>query len=240
MDSSAEIVKSHRRFPSLSDLRQTLANIADAVRKDCQAAFEKDPALRSWFELITCYPGLQALVVYRFTHLLYRNRCFWLARFLSHLARLATGVEIHPGAQIGRGIFIDHGMGVVIGETAILGDNALLYHGVTLGGTGKHKGKRHPTLGNNVVVGAGALILGDIEIGHNVRIGAGAVVLHSLPSNCTAVGVPAKVVVYAGQRIRDSQSVESTVRELRQRVQVLEDQLQKLQTLETFVVGLTQ
>lgn len=161
---------------------------------DFRVIFKNDPAARNWIEVLFCYPGLQALFFHRFAHFLYRIGIFFLPRFISHLARFLTGVEIHPGAQIGKGVFIDHGMGVVIGETAIVGDNCLIYQGVTLGGTGKEAGKRHPTLSENVVVGSGAKILGNIKIGNDVRIGAASVVLRDVPSNCTIVGVPGRVV----------------------------------------------
>lgn len=153
---------------------------------DFRIIFERDPAARNGLEVLLCYPGFQALVCHRVAHWLYQQRLPVIPRLLSHLSRLLTGVEIHPGARLGQGIFIDHGMGVVIGETAIVGDYCLIYQGVTLGGTGKQSGKRHPTLANNVVVGAGAKVLGNIQIGENVRIGAGSVVLRDVPSDCTA------------------------------------------------------
>nr|WP_198010636.1 serine O-acetyltransferase EpsC [Thermobrachium celere] len=155
---------------------------------------EKDPAAKNMLEVILCYPGLYAVLFYRLAHRLYKRRMFVLARLISQIARNLTGIEIHPGAKIGRGLFIDHGMGVVIGETAEVGDNVTIYHGVTLGGTGKDKGKRHPTVGNNVVIGAGAKVLGPITIGDNVKIGANAVVLKNVPPNVTVVGIPAKIV----------------------------------------------
>ncbi|MDJ0593811.1 MAG: serine O-acetyltransferase, partial [Pleurocapsa sp. MO_226.B13] len=140
-----------------------------------------DPAARNWLEVLICYPGPQAIILYRIAHLLHNLGVFFLPRFISHLARFLTGIEIHPGAVIGKGVFIDHGMGVVIGETAVVGDYCVLYHGVTLGGTGKESGKRHPTLGCNVTVGAGAKILGNIKIGSHVRVGAVTVVLKDIP-----------------------------------------------------------
>ncbi|WP_310412632.1 serine O-acetyltransferase, partial [Chamaesiphon sp. OTE_8_metabat_110] len=143
---------------------------------DFRIIFDRDPAARNWVEVLFCYPGLQALSLHRFAHWLYLMGVPFIPRFISHLARFFTGIEIHPGATIGKGVFIDHGMGVVIGETAIIGDYALIYQGVTLGGTGKEIGKRHPTLGENVIVGAGAKVLGNLQIGSNVRIGAGSVV----------------------------------------------------------------
>ncbi|MCZ8162324.1 MAG: serine O-acetyltransferase, partial [Microcystis sp. LE19-196.1B] len=159
---------------------------------DFKIIFERDPAARNWLEVLFCYPGLQALLCHRFAHWLYHIGIPFIPRLISHLARFLTGIEIHPGAQIGQGVFIDHGMGVVIGETAIVGDYALIYQGVTLGGTGKESGKRHPTLGENVVVGAGAKVLGNIYLGNNVRVGAGSVVLRDIPADCTVVGVPGR------------------------------------------------
>lgn len=154
----------------------------------------RDPAARSKLEIFLLYPGVHALIFHRVSHWLYRHKCFFLARLNSQLARHLTGIEIHPGARIGRRFVIDHGMGIVIGETTEIGDDCLIYHGVTLGGTGKDQGKRHPTLGNNVLIGAGTKVLGPVYIGDNARIGAGSVVLCNLPANCTAVGVPAEVV----------------------------------------------
>jgi serine O-acetyltransferase len=165
-----------------------------AIADDFRIIFERDPAARHWLEVLLCYPGFQCLLVYRLTHWLHQLNFSFLSRFLSHLARFLTGIDIHPGAVLGRGTCIDHGMGVVIGETAVVGDCALIYQGATLGGTGRERGKRHPTLGKNVVVGAGAQVLGNIQIGDNVRIGAGAVVLQDVPANCTVVGVPGRIV----------------------------------------------
>ena len=156
--------------------------------------FERDPAARTTFEILTTYPGVHAIVFHRLAHALWLRGFKWLARMLSHLARWLTGIEIHPGAQIGRRFFIDHGMGVVIGETAIIGDDCTLYHGVTLGGTSWEKGKRHPTLANNVVVGAGAKVLGPIEVGEGARIGSNAVVVKEVPPGATVVGVPGKLI----------------------------------------------
>jgi serine O-acetyltransferase len=164
------------------------------LKANFQIIFERDPAAHNWFEVLLCYPGLHALFCHQIAHWLYCLRIPSIPRLISHLARLLTGIEIHPGAKIGKGVFIDHGMGVVIGETANVGDYTLIYQGVTLGGTGKETGKRHPTLGENVVVGAGAKVLGNIQIGDQVRIGAGAVVLKDIPSNCTVVGVPGRIV----------------------------------------------
>ena len=164
------------------------------LREEIAVVFERDPAARNTWEVVTCYPGFHALLMHRLAHALWDMRLRWLARLTSHLGRWLTGIEIHPGAQIGRRFFIDHGMGVVIGETSEIGDDCTLYHGVTLGGTSWNKGKRHPTLGDNVVVGAGAKILGPITIGAGARIGSNAVVVKSVPPGATAIGIPARVV----------------------------------------------
>lgn len=165
-----------------------------AIREDIKSVFDRDPAARSTLEVLTCYPGVHARILHRMSHSLWRWRLFWLARFLSHIARFLTGIEIHPGATIGRRFFIDHGMGVVIGETAEIGDDVTLYHGVTLGGTSWKEGKRHPTLGNGVVVGAGAKILGPIIIGDGAKIGSNAVVVKDVPVGATAAGIPARIL----------------------------------------------
>ena len=166
----------------------------EKTREDIACVFERDPASRNTFEILTTYPGVHALLLHRLNHRLAERGLKWLARFGSHLARFLTGIEIHPGAQIGRRFFIDHGMGVVIGETTEIGDDCTLYHGVTLGGTTWNKGKRHPTLGNNVVVGAGAKLLGPITIGDGARVGSNAVVTKDVPAGATVVGIPGKVV----------------------------------------------
>lgn len=171
------------------------------IKEDVQAVLDRDPAVRSAWEVILCYPGFHAVVMHRLDHWLYRRGWFVTARFLSQVARFFTGIEIHPGARLGRGVFIDHGMGVVIGETAEVGDGCTLYQGVTLGGTGKEKGKRHPTLGRNVMVATGAKVLGNIVIGDNSKVGAGAVVVKDVPPNCTVVGVPGRIVIRDGQRV---------------------------------------
>ncbi len=165
-----------------------------AIREDIKSVFERDPAARSTLEVLTCYPGVHARLLHRLSHGLWKWNFKWLARFVSHIARWMTGIEIHPGARIGRRFFIDHGMGVVIGETAEIGDDVTLYHGVTLGGTSWKEGKRHPTLGNGVVVGAGAKILGPITIGDFAKVGSNAVVVKDVPANATAVGIPARVL----------------------------------------------
>lgn len=165
------------------------------LRYDINNIMDKDPAARSKVEVFLLYPSIHALISYRIAHFLYKNKMFFLARLTSQLSRLFTGIEIHPGATIGKGLFIDHGMGVVIGETAEIGDNVTIYHGVTLGGTGKDKGKRHPTVGNDVVIGCGAKVLGPIIIGDGAKIGANAVVLKDVPTGVTAVGKAAKNLI---------------------------------------------
>ena len=162
--------------------------------EDARNIQRKDPAARNVLEVMLLYPGFHILVYHRIAHWLYEHKHFFLARWVSQHGRHRTGIEIHPGATIGKCLFIDHGMGIVFGETCEIGDNCTIYHGVTLGGTGKDTGKRHPTLGNNVLIGAGTKVLGPVYIGDNVRVGAGSVVLKNLPANCTAVGVPAEVV----------------------------------------------
>lgn len=171
------------------------------IKKEIHAVFERDPAAKNVLEVLLCYPGLHAILLHRVAHSLYRKKFFILARFLSQVSRFLTGIEIHPGAKIGEGLFIDHGSGVVIGETAEVGDNVTIYQGVTLGGTGKEKGKRHPTIGNNVVISSGAKVLGSFTVGDNVKIGAGSVVLKPVPSNCTVVGVPGRIVIRDGQKV---------------------------------------
>jgi serine O-acetyltransferase len=172
-----------------------------SMHEDVKTVLEQDPAAKSVLEVVLCYSGLHAVWWYRVNHWLWTHHLRLLARWLSQVARLLTGIEIHPGAQIGRRLFIDHGMGVVIGETAIVGDDVTLYQGVTLGGTGKESAKRHPTIGNSVVIGAGAKVLGNILVGDNSRVGAGSVVLRDVPENSTVVGVPAHIVFRNGQRV---------------------------------------
>ncbi len=171
----------------------------DRIREDIASVFERDPAARNTFDVLTTYPGIHAVLIHRLSHWLWSHGLKWLARVLSNIARLYTGIEIHPGAVIGRRFFIDHGMGVVIGETTEIGDDCTLYHGVTLGGTSWDKGKRHPTLRNNVVIGAGAKVLGPIEIGDGVRIGSNAVVLKDVSESMTVVGVPGRLVRPPGE-----------------------------------------
>ena len=166
----------------------------DRIREDIRCVFERDPAARTTWEVITCYPGFHARLLHRLSHRLWRWNLKWLGRFVSHLARWLTGIEIHPAAVIGRRFFIDHGMGVVIGETAEIGDDVTLYHGVTLGGTTRERGKRHPTLGNGIVAGAGAKLLGPIRVGDGAKIGSNAVVVRDVPAGATAVGIPARII----------------------------------------------
>lgn len=165
------------------------------LKYDIKRIMDNDPAARSKVEVFLLYPTIHAMIAYRIAHRLYLKEWFFMARFISQFSRTMTGIEIHPGATIGKGLFIDHGMGVVIGETAIVGDDVLIYHGVTLGGTGKDKGKRHPTIGNNVVIGAGAKVLGPIKIGDDAKIGANAMVIADLPPGSTAVGGPARTII---------------------------------------------
>jgi serine O-acetyltransferase len=174
-----------------------------AIKEQIDTIFREDPAAKSVIEIFFCYPGFHAILLHRLAHRLYRARFSTVARIVSQFSRALTGIEIHPGATIGRRFFIDHGMGVVIGETAEIGDDVLLYQGVTLGGTGKEKGKRHPTIGDHVVIGTGAKVLGNILIGDHVKIGAGSVVVHPVPAHSTVVGVPGRVVRICGVEVDD-------------------------------------
>ncbi len=171
------------------------------LKEDLKVVFERDPAVRSVFEVLFCYPGFHAMLFYRLSHRLWNNHMKFLGRLVSHFGRFLTGIEIHPGATIGRGFFIDHGMGVVIGETAEIGDNCTLYHGVTLGGTSWAKEKRHPTLGNNVIVGSGAKILGPFTVGDDSKIGSNSVVVKEVPATATVVGIPGRVVISGEKRV---------------------------------------
>ncbi len=212
-----------------------MPHLLSLIREDISNVMEHDPAAKSRLEVFLCYSGLHAIWFYRINHWFWNHRFFLIGRFLSQFARWLTGIEIHPGARIGRRLFIDHGMGVVIGETTIVGDDVTLYQGVTLGGTGKEHGKRHPTLEDSVVVGGGAKILGNITVGKNCRIGAGSVVLRNVPDNSTVVGVPGHIIFREGKRvvITDPKqindplsealaSVANEVHKLRDRVQRLE------------------
>jgi len=176
------------------------------IKEDIQNIFAKDPAAKNTFEVLLCYPGLHSIWFYRIAHWFYRNKMYTIARIISHFSRFATGIEIHPGAKIGRRFFIDHGMGVVIGETSEIGDDVLMYQGVVLGGTSLKKKKRHPTLGNEVVIGAGAIVLGAINIGDRARVGAGSVVVTDVPPNSTVVGVPGRIGI--GFSIKEIQALE--------------------------------
>lgn len=221
------------KFPKLNSLRTAI----QAIQADFQAIFERDPAARDRLEVLCCYPGFHALVLHRLAHFLHRWGLPFFPRLISHLGRFFTGVEIHPGATLGPGVVIDHGMGVVIGETAIIGEGALIYQGATLGGTGKESGKRHPTLGKNVVVGAGAKVLGNIQIGDQARIGAGSVVLRDVPAHCTVVGVPGRNICRNAGLIDPLEhgklpDVEANViRILTERIALLEQQLQNQASL---------
>jgi serine O-acetyltransferase len=205
------------------------------IREQIDTIFREDPAAKSVLEIVLCYPGFHAILWHRLAHRLYRAGIPLVPRLISQINRAFTGIEIHPGARIGRRFFIDHGMGVVIGETTEIGDDVLLYQGVTLGGTGKEKGKRHPTLGNKVVVGTGAKVLGNIAVGDHCKIGAGSVVVHPVPPNSTVVGVPGRVVRRGGVseadqlehgKLPDPQAQEMA--ELKRRVEELEDQIRAL------------
>jgi serine O-acetyltransferase len=206
------------------------------LRRDIRTVLERDPAARSAFEVLVCYPGVHALAFHRVAHRLWRAGFTTLARFVSHVSRFATGIEIHPAARLGRGLFIDHGMGVVIGETAEVGDNVTLLQGVTLGGTSVRREKRHPTLGNNVVVGAGAKIIGAFRIGDGSRIGAGSVVVREVPPNAVVVGVPGRVTYRDGQRVGDidlnqtdlPDPVAKALEQLVERIRTLEGELETL------------
>ncbi|MEM0011515.1 MAG: serine O-acetyltransferase [Candidatus Bathyarchaeia archaeon] len=206
----------------------------ETLKADIKAVFDRDPAARNIWEVLT-YPGLWAIIFYRIAHLLWEFNLRFLARLISQFARFLTGIEIHPGARIGKGFFIDHGMGVVIGETTIIGNNVTLYQGVTLGGTGKEKGKRHPTIDDDVVIGAEAVLLGPIYVGKEARIGAGSVVLKSVPPRCTVVGVPARIVRREGKKIpplehaRLGDPLEEYLRDLSQRIAILEAKVKELE-----------
>ena len=209
----------------------------DNLRRDIQAVRERDPAARSTLEVLLCYPGVHALVFHRFAHAIWRRGFTVPARFVSHVARFLTGIEIHPAAKLGPGLFIDHGMGVVIGETAEVGENVTLLQGVTLGGTSLKREKRHPTLGNNVVVGAGAKIIGGFKIGDGSRIGAGSVVVREVPTNSVVVGVPGRVTYRDGQRVAGGIDLDQTdlpdpvskaIEQLVERIRALEGELETM------------
>lgn len=196
---------------------------------EIKEAQKKDPAARSFLEIVLLYQGLHALILYRIGNFFYRIRLFLIARIISQFARFLTGIEIHPGARIGKGLFIDHGMGIVIGETSVIGDNVLLYQGVTLGGTGLEKGKRHPTIGDNVVIGTGAKVLGNITVGENSYIGANAVVIKDVPPNSTVVGVPGRITKQDGKKIEVSLDHIHILDPIMQNLEELEKRIERLE-----------
>ncbi len=205
------------------------------IREQMETIFREDPAASSYLEILLCYPGLHAVMTHKLAHRLYLAKLRLPARCLSQLARWLTGIEIHPGATIGRRLFIDHGMGVVIGETAVIGDDCLIYQHVTLGGTGKDKGKRHPTVGNNVVIGGGAKVLGNITIGDHSRIGAGSVVIQSVPDHSTVVGIPGRVVRQRGAEPQEKldhckmpDPEGQLITQLTRRIEALEDEIKQM------------
>lgn len=209
------------------------------LREDIRSIKERDPAAKSSIQVFLLYSGLHALIYYRISHFFYKIRWFFIARMISQFCRFATGIEIHPGATIGKALFIDHGSGVVIGETTVIGDYCTIYQNVTLGGTGKDTGKRHPTLGNNVMVGAGAKVLGPLNIGNNVKIAAGAVVLKDVPENSTAVGIPAKIVKIMDKKVSNDldqvnipDPVAQELQKMRERIEALENQLESIKSKE--------
>ena len=202
---------------------------------------DQDPAARNRFEVITTYSGLHALWHHRIAHALYKRKWYYISRLISQASRLITGIEIHPGAQIGRRFFIDHGMGVVIGETCIIGDGVTLYQGVTLGGTGKEKGKRHPTIGDNVLIASGSKVLGNISVGEHAKIGANSVVLHDVPAYSTVVGIPGRVVVQNGKKVKRDWNqcnlpdpVEDEICKLKKQLQTIEEQIKQIKESQTY------
>ncbi len=218
----------------IKNLKGKTNSLFGELKSEVNSIRERDPAARTDAEVLLLYPGLHAVLAHRLAHSLYKKGMFFAARAVSQAARNATGIEIHPAAQIGKGLFIDHGCAVVIGETTIIGDNCTIYQGVTLGGTGKHEGKRHPTIGNNVMIGAGAKVLGPINIGDNSKVAAGAVVLKDIPENSTAVGVPARVV--RGKNVEKEQTLDQInipdpiaqeLNSLRERIGELEKKLEE-------------
>ncbi|MED4311459.1 serine O-acetyltransferase [Heyndrickxia coagulans] len=205
------------------------------LKEDIEVVFDQDPAARTYFEVILTYSGLHAIWAYRIAHFFYKKKMFFIARVISQLSRFFTGIEIHPGAKIGRRFFIDHGMGVVIGETCEIGDNVTVYQGVTLGGTGKEKGKRHPTIKDNALIASGAKVLGSITIGENAKIGAGSVVLKDVPPNSTVVGIPGRVVVQDGVKIKKDlkhnelpDPVADRLNSMQQEIEALRSELEQL------------
>ncbi len=233
--------KAKYKKPTSADIKKKIdaakrsaKSTVQTIKYDVKAIRDRDPAAKSDAEVILLYSGFHALVAYRLAHKLHEDKHYLSARAVSQIARHLTGIEIHPGATIGKGLVIDHGMGVVIGETAEIGDNCTIYQGVTLGGTGKDIGKRHPTLGNGVMVGAGAKVLGPFKIGDNTKIAANAVVLEEIPENCTAVGIPAKIVKREGQRVDDLDQIHipdpvaQQIKALEGKLADLEAQIKKL------------
>lgn len=208
------------------------------IRQDIQAVFDNDPAARNWFEVIFTYSGLHAIWAHRIAHWFYKRRLYTIARFISQVSRFFTGIEIHPGAKIGKRLFIDHGMGVVIGETCEIGDDVIIFQGVTLGGTGKEKGKRHPTIGNHVVISSGAKVLGSFTVGDHSRIGANAVVLREVPPNSTVVGIPGRIVRLNGERVDPldhgnvKDPVFDTIKELQRQIEELKQEVEQLRKTE--------
>lgn len=216
----------------------------EKIKEDIRMVKEKDPAARTSLEILLAYSGLHAVIFHRIAHWFYLRKFYLIARLISQFSRFLTGIEIHPGAKIGKGLLIDHGSGVVIGETAEIGDNCLIYQGVTLGGTGKESGKRHPTLGNNVMVGSGARVLGPFKVGDNAKIAANAVVLEEVPENSTAVGVPARIVRIEGQKVNNNKDLDQVhipdpvsqelcrqlvkIEELRREIELLKAEKKKL------------
>ena len=241
MDASVDTKKKNKSGNFAEKMKKTVGKAktsvtaaAQSVKYDVRAIRERDPAAKSDLEVLLLYSGMHALLAHRVAHFLHEKKCYLGARAVSQLSRFITGIEIHPGAKIGKGLVIDHGMGVVIGETAEIGDNCTIYQGVTLGGTGKDVGKRHPTLGDNVLVGAGAKVLGPFKIGNNSKIAANAVVLEEIPENCTAVGIPAKIARREGVRVEDLDQihipdpVEQELRKLEYKLSELEAELSEL------------
>ncbi|MBQ8345792.1 MAG: serine O-acetyltransferase [Clostridia bacterium] len=225
---------SKRKKANKQSFSKAMREAAAGIREDIRVTMERDPAARSKAQVVLLYSGIHAMMAHRVAHQLHKREHYFLARAISQIARHRTGIEIHPGATIGRGFMIDHGMGVVIGETAEIGDNCTIYQGVTLGGTGKDVGKRHPTLGNNVMVGAGAKVLGPFRIGDNTKIAANAVVLEEIPDNCTAVGIPARIVKREGVRVDDLDQIHipdpiaQELSRLQEKLDALERQLDAL------------
>ena len=227
----AEDIKSFIRNAkkTVVKIKRGVNNAVNSVKEDVKTTRERDPAARRDMEVLLLYSGVHALIAYRAAHRLYEKEHYFAARAISQTARYITGIEIHPGAKIGKGLMIDHGMGVVIGETAEIGDNCTIYQGVTLGGTGKDVGKRHPTLGNNVMVGAGAKVLGPFRIGDNTKIAANAVVLEEIPDNCTAVGIPAKIVRKEGKKVENDLDQIHVPDPVAQEIKRLEGRLSELE-----------